>query len=81
MPRTIRVDGSTAAGKPFSQGVAIAEIDIMRYVEIFRASGDSQLADDIEATIVTTAAQRQAGVRRARYTAHAVGEGPPAVAH
>ncbi len=47
---------------PFSRGVAIAEIDIMRYVEIFRASGNSQLADAIEATIVTTAAQRQAAL-------------------
>ena len=47
---------------PFSRGVAIAEIDIMRYVEIFRASGDSQLADAIAATIVTTAAQRQAAL-------------------
>jgi hypothetical protein len=47
---------------PFSRGVAVAEIDIMRYVESFRASGNSQLADAIEATIVTTAAQRQAAL-------------------
>ena len=47
---------------PFSRGVAIAEIEIMRYVEKARARGDTAWADALEATLVTTAAQRQAAL-------------------
>ena len=47
---------------PFSRGVAIAEIEIMRYVEKARARGDTAWADALEATMVTTAAQRQAAL-------------------
>ena len=47
---------------PFSHGVAIAEIEIMRYVEKARARGDTAWADALEATMVTTAAQRQAAL-------------------
>ena len=49
---------------PFSRGVAIAEIEIMQFVERLRYVHvrNTTLADDIEATIVTTAAQRQAAL-------------------
>ena len=49
---------------PFSRGVAIAEIEIMQFVERLRSVHvrNTTLADDIEATIVTTAAQRQAAL-------------------
>ena len=47
---------------PFSRGVAIAKIEIMRYVEKARARGDTAWADALEATMVTTAAQRQAAL-------------------
>ena len=42
----------------FSRGIAIAEIEIMRFVEKARARGDTAWADALEATMVTTAAQR-----------------------
>lgn len=45
---------------PIPRGVAAAEREIMRYVEEARAKGDTHEADAIEATIVTTAAQREA---------------------
>ena len=51
-----------ADATPFSRGVAIAEIEIMRYVEKARARGDTAWADALEATMVTTAAQRQAAL-------------------
>ena len=54
-----------ADATPFSRGVAVAELHIMRQVEIFRADGlgrNTARADAIEATIVTTAAQRQAAL-------------------
>ena len=49
---------------PFSRGVAIAEIEIMQFVERLRYVHvrNTTLADDIEGTIVATAAQRQAAL-------------------
>ena len=47
---------------PFSRGVAVAEIQITQYIEKARADGETQKADALEATIVTTAAQRQAAL-------------------
>ena len=38
-----------ADATPFSQGVAIAEIEVMRYVEKARARGDTAWADALEA--------------------------------
>ena len=51
-----------ADATPFSRGVAIAEIEIMRYVEKARARGDTAWVDGLEAKMVTTAAQRQAAL-------------------
>ena len=51
-----------ADATPFSRGVAIAKIEIMRYVEKARARGDTAWANALEATMVTTAAQRQAAL-------------------
>ena len=47
---------------PFSRGVALAEIDIKRNADKERADGRTELADAIEATIVTSAAQREAAL-------------------
>jgi hypothetical protein len=47
---------------PFSRGVAVAEKQIMEDAEGMRAVGLTELADAIEETIVTTAAQREAAL-------------------
>ena len=54
-----------AAATPFSRGAAVAEMHIMKHVELWRAPGcgrNTARADAVEATIVTTAAQRQAAL-------------------
>ena len=59
-PQRVEADAT-----PFSRGVAVAEIHIMRHVELWRAPGlgrNTARADAVEATIVTTAAQRQAAL-------------------
>ena len=45
---------------PVSRGLALAEKEIQEEADEKRAAGDTQLADAIEATITTTAAQRNA---------------------
>ena len=45
-----------------SRGVALAEIEVMKQVEEARADGRSEFADALEATIVTTAEQREAAL-------------------
>ena len=45
-----------------SRGVALAEIDVKRRADEARAEGRTEFADAIEATIVTTAAQREAAL-------------------
>ena len=52
---------STAA-TPFSRGVALAEIGVKKSADEARADGNTQLADALQATIVTTAAQREAAL-------------------
>ena len=47
---------------PFSRGVALAEIDVKKRADEARADGNTQLADALQATIVTTAAQREAAL-------------------
>ena len=47
-----------------SRGLALAEKEIQQEADEKRAAGDTQLADAIEATLVTTAAQREALVPR-----------------
>ena len=42
-----------------SRGVALAEIEVMKQVEGTRADGRTEFADALEATIVTTAEQRE----------------------
>ena len=45
-----------------SRGVALAEIEVMKQVEGTRADGRTEFADALEATIVTTAEQREAAL-------------------
>ena len=45
-----------------SRGVALAEIEVMKQVEEARADGRTEFADALAATIVTTAAQREAAL-------------------
>ena len=45
-----------------SRGVALAEIDIKRNADKERADGRTEFADALAATIVTTAAQREAAL-------------------
>ena len=45
-----------------SRGVALAEIEVMKQVEEARADGRTEFADALEATIVTTAEQREAAL-------------------
>ena len=45
-----------------SRGVALAEIDVKKRADEARADGNTQLADALQATIVTTAAQREAAL-------------------
>ena len=45
-----------------SRGVALAEIEVMKQVEEARADGRTEFADALQATIVTTAAQREAAL-------------------
>ena len=47
---------------PVSRGVALAEKQIQQRADEARENGHPQLADAIEATIVTTAAQREAAL-------------------
>ena len=47
---------------PFSRGVALAEIGVKKSADEARADGNTQLADALQATIVTTAAQREAAL-------------------
>ena len=47
---------------PVSRGLALAEKEIQQEADEKRAAGDTQLADAIEATLVTTAAQREAAL-------------------
>ena len=47
---------------PFSRGVALAEIDVKKRADEARADGRTEFADTLEATIVTTAAQREAAL-------------------
>ena len=47
---------------PVSRGLALAEKEIQEEADEKRAAGDTQLADVIEATIVTNAAQREAAL-------------------
>ena len=69
-PKRARMSESTAEpaaqpeedATPFSRGVALAEIDIKRNADKERADGRTELADAIEATIVTSAAQREAAL-------------------
>ena len=50
------------ANVPVSRGLALAEKEIQQEADEKRAAGDTQLADAIEATLVTTAAQREAAL-------------------
>ena len=45
-----------------SRGIALAEIEVMKQVEEARADGRTEFADTLEATIVTTAVQREAAL-------------------
>ena len=45
-----------------SRGVALAEIEVKKRADEARADGNTQLADALQATIVTTAAQREAAL-------------------
>ena len=47
---------------PFSRGVALAEINVKKRADEARAEGRTEFADTLEATIVTTAAQREAAL-------------------
>ena len=47
---------------PFSRGVALAEIDVKKRADRARADGRTEFADTLEATIVTTAEQREAAL-------------------
>ena len=47
---------------PVSRGLALAEKEIQQEADEKRAAGDTQLADAIEATLVTTADQREAAL-------------------
>ena len=47
---------------PFSRGVALAEIDVKKRADVARADGKTEFADTLEATIVTTAEQREAAL-------------------
>jgi hypothetical protein len=47
---------------PVSRGLALAEKEIQQKADEKRAAGDTQLADAIEATLVTTAPQREAAL-------------------
>ena len=47
---------------PVSRGLALAEKEIQEEADEKRAAGDTQLADAIEAAMVTTAAQREAAL-------------------
>ena len=47
---------------PVSRGLALAEKEIQEEADEKRAAGDTQLADAIEATLVTTADQREAAL-------------------
>ena len=46
----------------FSRGVALAEIDVKKRADEARADGRTEFADTLEATIVTTAEQREAAL-------------------
>ena len=45
-----------------SRGVALAEIEVKKRADEARAEGRTEFADTLEATIVTTAAQREAAL-------------------
>ena len=45
-----------------SRGVALAEIEVIKQVEEARVDGRTEFADALEATIVTTAEQREAAL-------------------
>ena len=45
-----------------SRGVALAETEVKKKADEARAYGNTQLADALQATIVTTAAQREAAL-------------------
>ena len=47
---------------PFSRGVALAEINVKKRADEARAEGRTEFADTLEATIVTTAEQREAAL-------------------
>ena len=47
---------------PFSRGVALAEIDVKKRADRARADGRTEFADTLEATIITTAEQREAAL-------------------
>jgi len=47
---------------PFSRGVALAEIGVKKSADEARAEGRTEFADTLEATIVTTAEQREAAL-------------------
>ena len=50
------------AATPFSRGVALAEINVKKRADEARAEGRTKFADTLEATIVTTAEQREAAL-------------------
>ena len=53
-------DEAEEVAAPVSRGLALAEKHIQQRADTLRAAGNTQLADAIEATIITNAAQRNA---------------------
>lgn len=55
-------DAAEEDAAPVSRGLALAEKEIQEEADEKRAAGDTQLADAIEASLVTTAPQREAAL-------------------
>ena len=55
-------DAAEEDAAPVSRGLALAEKQIQQEADEARAAGDTQLADAIEASLVTTAPQREAAL-------------------